>query len=154
MEGHSELRGVNFSSFVGMKSVFHRVVSVCMAVLLLLSTTSWTIGKHYCMGHLVDVSLFSNAESCCKQSDGARTIDRPREADSCCSNELLVLDGQDDLNISINDLDLDQQAFLASFAHCYFQMFEVCAEQVVPHKYYPPPILVKDIHVLDEVFLI
>ena len=35
-----------------------------MAVMLLLSTTSWTVGKHYCMGLLVDISLFAQAENC------------------------------------------------------------------------------------------
>lgn len=127
--------------------------SIAMALLLLASTTSWTVGKHYCMGHLIDVSLFEKAENCgmdmpMPDSDIA-VMERD---DSCCSDELIVVEGQDDLKLSFDEIDLDQQLFLVALA--YINLLQVQTEQYVPHEHYPPPLLVKDIQLLDEIFLI
>jgi len=40
-----------------MKEVFHKIASITMAFLLLLSTVSWKVEKHYCMGRLMDMTL-------------------------------------------------------------------------------------------------
>ena len=136
-----------------MKEVFHKTISLAMAVLLLLSTTSWKVEKHYCMGHLMDVAFFSDVDTCgMDMSDHADT--KMQQDNSCCNDEVIVIDGQDDLKLSFNDLGMDQQSFLVAFTYSYIDLFETLAEQAVPHKQYPPPILVKDIQLLDEVFLI
>ncbi len=122
-----------------------------MAVLLLASTTSWTVGKHYCMGRLMNVALFEHAEDCGMDMEG---LSLSEELESCCKDELLVIDGQDDLKLSFSDLTIDQQEFLVAFSQLYLDLFNDIPEQVVPDFLYPPPLLVKDIQLLDEVFLI
>ncbi len=52
------------------------------------------------------------------------------------------------------DLDLEHQTFLVAFAQSYLDLFTPVEELPVPHEKYPPPILVKDVQVLDQVFLI
>lgn len=126
-----------------------------MVVLLLLSTTSWKVEKHYCMGHLMDVAFFSDVDTCGMDMDMSdRSDSQMQQEDSCCSDEVIVIDGQDDLKLSFNNLSLDQRSFMVAFTYSYIDLFETLTEQVVPHKHYPPPILVKDIQLLDEVFLI
>ncbi|NAS12832.1 hypothetical protein GTQ38_12510 [Flavobacteriaceae bacterium R33] len=120
-----------------------------MAFLLLASTVSWTIEKHYCMGMVVDVALFSKAEGCGMLSDLESTLEN-----SCCEHELIAVDGQDDLNHSWEQLDLGQQVFLYAFTYTYLNTLENLEELVVPHKEYPPPILIRDLQLLDQVFLI
>ena len=130
-------------------------MSVAMAFLLLASTTSWTVEKHYCMGHLVDMAFFGHAETCGMEMDSSDDFDSEvKDEKSCCSDEIIAMDGQDDLKISFNDISLDQQLFLVAFTHSYLNLFQELEGQAVPHKQYPPPTLVKDIHVLDQVFLI
>lgn len=124
-----------------------------MVLLLLASTTSWKVEKHFCMGHLIDIAFFSSAQDC----GMAMNMDSNRSNESensCCSNEIIVIDGQDDLKLSINDLDLEQQLFLVAFTSSYIDLFIGLKEQVVPSEQYPPPLLVKDIYMLDQVFLI
>lgn len=74
---------------------------------------------------------------------------------TCCDDELDVVEGQDELKLSsFEDLDLEQQQFLVSFAVTYLNTFESLFEETILHKAYSPPDLVYDIQVLDEVFLI
>jgi hypothetical protein len=46
------------------KKALHKTLSLVMAMLLLLSTVSWTIEKHTCMGRVMDVALFAKAQDC------------------------------------------------------------------------------------------
>lgn len=138
-----------------MKQTLNRLFSVSMAMLLLASTTSWTVGKHYCMGHLMDVSLFAAAEDCgMAMSTSSDDNSHITDQNSCCNDELIVVEGQDDLKISFEETSLDQQLFFISFAYTYLNLFNDLVERPVPNEQYPPPILVKDIQLLDEVFII
>ena len=142
--------------FTTMKEGIRKIVSIAMTLLLLASTTSWMVGKHYCMGHLMDVSFFAHAEDCGMNmmvSDEDASLMEAQN--SCCNNEIIVVEGQDDLKISFNDIRFDQHEFLAAFTFSYLNLFEICSERLsVPFEHYPPPILVKDIQLLDGVFLI
>lgn len=126
-----------------------------MAILLLLSTTSWKVEKHYCMGQLMNIALFTDVDTCgMNVSDIANDENLEEIENSCCDDEVFFVDGQDDLKISFNDLDTYQQTFLIAFKYVYSSLFKVQTEQLVPNEQYPPPLLVKDIQLLDEVYLI
>ncbi|MEX0290941.1 MAG: hypothetical protein AB3N14_17690 [Flavobacteriaceae bacterium] len=121
-----------------------------MALLLLASTTSWTVEKHFCMGHLVDIAFFSEAASCGMLMGGAEEMPEME----CCDDETIVVDGQDSLKLSFDELSADQLLFLSSFTYAYINLFEGLQEQIVPHLGYPPPLITYDLQLLDQVFLI
>jgi len=138
-----------------MREVFHKITSITMALLLLLSTVSWKVEKHYCMGRLMDVALFTDVDTCGMDMSMAMFDENLGETiSSCCTDEVVFVDGQDDLKISFNDLQVEQQSFLIALTYSYLRVLVDLKEQPVPHEQYPPPILVKDIQLLDEVFLI
>ncbi|MFS4494381.1 HYC_CC_PP family protein [Maribacter sp. 2308TA10-17] len=138
-----------------MQEVLHKITSITMALLLLLSTVSWKVEKHYCMGRLMDVALFTDVDTCGMDMSMSETEENLAETEnSCCDDEVVFVEGQDDLKISFNDLDIKQQSFLVAFTITYLLSLQDVKEQPVPHEQYPPPILVKDIQLLDEVFLI
>ena len=130
--------------------MLYKILSCTMALLLLASTTSWAVDKHFCMGYLVDVAFFADAETC-SMSMGDMAGGMEME---CCSDEVIVVDGQDDLILSFNELSLDQQILIASFTYTYIDLFEGLQEQVVPLNDYPPPLLTWNLQLLDQVFLI
>jgi len=141
--------------FDSMKAVFTKALSVTLALLLLASTTSWTIGKHYCMGHLVNVSLFAHAEDCGMQMEDTSDHDSLGETkDSCCSDQLIVVEGQDNFKLSMDDTLLETPTFLIAATFSSLIDFGGQLQRIPPNEQYPPPLLVKDIHVLDQVFLI
>jgi len=128
-----------------MKQIFHHIASLVMAFLLLASTVSWTVDKHICMGRVMDISFFAHADDCGMDMDMEK---------SCCDDETFTVQGQDDLKISFENFNLDQQVFLVRLVHTYFQLFEIDSEEPTPFSEYNPPPLIRDVQVLDQTFLI
>ncbi|MDC6365596.1 MULTISPECIES: HYC_CC_PP family protein [Flavobacteriaceae] len=135
-----------------MKKFFHHITSVFLAALVLLSTISWTVDKHLCMGRVMDISFFTHADDC-GMEEVAEAMGESLEI-PCCDDESFTIVGQDDLKLSWDDLDLKHQVFLVSFTKSYLELYLPLEELPVPNEQYPPPNLVKDIQVLDQVFLI
>jgi len=124
-----------------------------MALLVLISTVSFTVEKHYCGDVLVDVSLFSEAQKCGMEALEMQMSSITKK--SCCKDTVDIVKGQDELSFkTFNDLDFNQQLFLVSFSYSYINLFEGLSEQIIPHKDYSPPNLIQDIQVLDQVFII
>ena len=138
-----------------MKEKLHRILSFSMALLVLLSTMSFTIDMHYCGDTLVDTAIFKKAETCGMEMQ--KSIP-PSECSitkkDCCSEEQLVVNGQDELKISFDTLTADQQLFVASFVYSYIQLFEGLEENVTSYKNYDPPLVSRQIYKLDETYLI
>lgn len=133
-----------------MKKALHKTISFSLALLVLMSTFSFTVDKHFCGSILVDKAVFSEAKTCGMEMNS----ETASSEDSCCTNEKTAVEGQDELKISFHSLDFEQQVFLTSFTHSYLNLFEGLPEQVIPFRHYSPPLLVTDIQVLDQVFLI
>ena len=131
------------------KKVLHSMFSVLMAFLVLFSTVSFTIEKHFCGDVLVDVSLFAEAEKCASEAEEIiAKID-------CCKDTIDVVQGQDELTVkTFDDLDFEQQVFVTTFAYSYVMLFEDLSQRIIPHKDYFPPNLVDDIQIRDQVFII
>ena len=72
----------------------------------------------------------------------------------CCTNEKIEVEGQDELKISFDSFDFDQQLFITTFTYSYLNLFESLPKQIIPFKDYSPPLLVSDIQLEDQVFLI
>ncbi|WP_449288675.1 HYC_CC_PP family protein [Mariniflexile aquimaris] len=135
------------------KQFVHKSFSVLLALLVLFSTVSFTIEKHFCGDVLVDVAVFSEAQKC-----GMEAYEKDQEAitkKSCCKDEMNVVQGQKELkHATFDDLDFQQQLFITSFTYTFINLFEGLPNLIIPHKDYSPPNLVADIQVLDQVFII
>lgn len=130
----------------------HKIFSVALAFLVLLSTVSFTMEKHFCGDTLIDTAIFSQADTCGTDVVATSTT---AEKQSCCKNEVELVKGQDKLKkASFEDLNFDQQLILTALFYNYINLFEGLPEQVIPHKNYSPPHLVTNIQILDQVFII
>lgn len=140
-----------------MKTLIFKVQAILMAFLVIFSTLSFSVEKHFCGTMLVDIAIFSNSEACGAQ---AMTCEAEMSAvmdamgDSCCTNQRMTVEGQDELKVSFNSLDLDQQVFLKSLAYSFVFIYEDLSLKEIPYEHYSPPLLVTDILILDQVFLI
>jgi len=117
---------------------------------------SFNISEHFCGDQLVDTSYFSTADAC-NMMDMQMPIssdDCKIEKEDCCSNHSEFIQGSSEIQSVVTSLDFDQQVFLTSFVYTYINLFEGLEDNVIPFKNYAPPIIVKDIQVLDNVFLI
>ena len=126
-----------------------------MALLVLLSTVSFTVESHYCRGILVDSSLLGHVETC-----GMEVQQKPSSSDcnitkkDCCSDEQITIKGQETLKTSFDKIEKSQQIFVAAFIHTYLNLFFEPQTDFNSFKDYSPPLLVRDIQVLDRTFLI
>jgi len=137
-----------------MKEIIQKILSLLMAFVVLLSTMSFTIGKHYCGDTLVSTAVFKEAKTCGMEMESPSTEGCSITKKNCCTNEQIIVEGQDELSISFDSLSLDQQLFIASFIYSYSALFIDSEEEATSYSIYRPPILVKTIHKLDEVYLI
>ena len=123
-----------------------------MSLLVVFSTLSFTVEKHFCGDNLVDVALFSEVKKCGMEMTGTELpVKKP-----CCKDDITVVKGQDDLKLDtkndLNDLDLN---FVKAFVQVVsLRLYESLAKKTIPHHAYSPPNIVKDIQLLDDVFLI
>ena len=131
------------------KQVLHKSFSTLLAFLVLFSTVSFTIEKHYCGDTLVDVAVFVEAEKC-----GMEALEIQQKK-TCCKDVIEIVEGQDQLKYSsFDDLDFEKLQFLATFTYSYIDLFEGLPNLIIPHKDYSPPNLVADIQLLNDTFLI
>lgn len=133
-----------------MKEFFRNIGATLLALVVLLSTVSFTVDKHFCGKMLVDTAVFSEAHTCGMEMDNSFGM----EEDTCCKDQKVQVEGQDELKRSFEDLDLQQQLFVTSFTYSYLNLFEILPGQAIPFEDYAPPLLVADIQLLDQVFLI
>ena len=106
--------------------------------------------KHFCGEVLVEVAIFSETHKCGIEMPDGAVIQK-----HCCKDVIEVVEGLEVVqNSSLEDLDFEQQQFIASFLESYASLYKNLPKQIIPHKDYSPPNLIANIQVLDQVFLI
>jgi uncharacterized membrane protein len=119
-----------------------------MAFLVLLSTMSFTVEKHYCGDFLVDVSIIGNADSCDMKMDLS-------DSNNCCKDEIYHIEGQDKLQKnSTDDLSLNQQKIIIALVISYQTIFVDVDLEKEFYKDFSPPDILQDYQVLYQSFLI
>ena len=123
--------------------------------MVLLSTFFFMVDMHYCGEKLVDAAIFSKAKTCGMEEQSTSSFSGCAITKrNCCHEDQLLIKGQDELKNDVQKLTVDQQQFIAVFFVTYVKLFEGLKEQVVPYRNYKPPLIINNLRVLHEVFLI
>ena len=118
-----------------MKRFFQKISSLLLASLVLISTFSFTVEKHYCGRFLVDVSVYSKAKDCgMDMMDHDDSSDDHVKKKSCCKDEIVVLEGQDELKVSFDQLEFSDQLFITSFFYSFADLFLFAKERSIYSK--------------------
>lgn len=121
-----------------------------MTALLLFSTLSFTLDMHFCGETLVDLGVFHKAEGC-----GMAMGDASMESMGCCSDVTFNIEGQDDLNSSWeNSQGLPELLFEKVICSYVVLLEEDLENTYIPFKEYSPPLLIRDISLSQQRFLI
>ena len=99
-------------------------------------------------------AIFIQADGCGMEMPKAPVTNNNSDKDSCCKDVEKLVEGQNDLKLDFAKLDQHQQVFITFFIYTYINLFESIDKENIHFKDYSPPLIVKDIHVLDETFLI
>ncbi|MFS4491241.1 HYC_CC_PP family protein [Maribacter sp. 2308TA10-17] len=142
-----------------MKETLHKITATLMALIVLLSTMSFSLDMHYCGDRLVDFSMFDKVDTCMMKAEKSKdsSVCEVMEMETktgCCSDLEVTIEGQDDLKISFDKLTFEQQQFVFSFTYSFINLYKEADENKVPFRDYVPPPLLRDVQILDQTFLI
>lgn len=137
-----------------MKSIFTKILSIILAFVLLFGTTSFSVDFHYCGEKLINISFTGKAEHCSNLLKEMPPKKCNMMDKSCCSDKKMVKEGIDNLQQVLFELDSNTFTFINVFFDSYINLFEGLEEHFIPFEKYTPPIILKDIQVLHETFLI
>lgn len=137
-----------------MNQVFHKIMSFLMAIVVLLSTMSFTVSMHYCGDNLVETALFQDANGCGMEKQKPLSKDCSIAKKSCCNDIQFVIDGQDELKLQVDKIPVEQQIFLTSLIYTYINLFKGLDKNVSLYEEYRSPIVIRQLFKLDETYLI
>ena len=129
-----------------------------LAILVLLSTFSFTVEKHYCGQMLVDVALYTKAKDCgmsmMKMNDSSLAQTQVKKK-SCCKDELTFVKGQDQLEQSTSIVGWSKAFTVCTPTLEMINLFKTVAYDA-KHSWddYGPPDLIWDFQVLHQVYLV
>jgi hypothetical protein len=139
-----------------MKKWLRNIGTMSIALLVLFSSLSFGVSKHYCAGEVSNVSYFLSVDGCVMEKNISSCDTSESEGfnkKSCCETKYQFIDGNDFLQkdiVSFITLEFDNVLFL------YQEISSIDIELVSENKniYYSPPILLTDRTVLFETYLI
>ncbi len=131
--------------------LIQKFTATLMSALVLLSTITWTVDTHLCMGRTMDVAFFAKAKAC-----GMEMLLEEGLENHCCDHETVVLLGQDDLQTTHVADELQGQTFFITNTSLFY--YTIKGNELLPLVLngYPPPeqVRVVDRNILYETFLI
>ena len=134
-----------------MKQRFSKIASILLALLVLFSTFSFTVEKHYCGEYLMDVSYLGDANDCGMQMEAKAMVKKKK----CCKDEIHHIEGQDELQQnSIDDFNLLKQQFLVAYIVSSNDLFFDNKSKKTLFVDASPPDIPIDYQVLYQSFLI
>ncbi len=138
-----------------MKATFQKIVAVFLSAIVLLTTSSFTVGMHFCGDHLVDVALFQKAKTCGMEiTPDNQDFDAKIEQKSCCKDKQILLEGENELQSQNQNFTIVQLSVLLSFDYAYALLFETDNDNSSVFNGHSPPLLDIDYQVLYDTFLI
>ena len=137
-----------------MKQVLHKILATVMAFVVLFSTMSFTVDMHFCGDTLVATSMFQKATGCGMEMEKPAAEGCAIVKSNCCNDKQMIIDGQDEMQLSIATISFEQQVFITSFIYTYDHLFEGVDTAVISYQAYQEPLVSRQLYKLAETYLI
>lgn len=136
--------------------LFHKITSIILSIIILVSTSSFAVESHYCGDMHIDSSIFGKASNCmCERFESNNHSDKTEmNMGDCCKEKVIVHDGNDEIQKTQFQFTSENTLFLQSYFYSYINLFEGIENRIAPFKGYSPPLLVTDLQMIHESFLI
>lgn len=137
-----------------MRSFFTNTTSILLALLVFVSTLSFTVDQHFCGNKLVASAILKKAKTCGMEMEASAPLEGCSILkDNCCSNKQLLLKGQDELKNTLL-ISLSEKSFATLDFTIFKLSVNVFTEENPSNRFYQTPLIVRSIYQLDEVYLI
>ncbi|ADY28605.1 HYC_CC_PP family protein [Cellulophaga lytica] len=134
-----------------MKQLLHKITTIALALLVLLSTVSFAVEKHFCCGELVSVSVYPEDFGC---GESAFVQTSNTSEDNCCKGILEAVKGQDRLTVASDQKEKVITQYVVTSILSLTASDLYVLKQKTSEKKYAPPLLVQNLQVSHQVFII
>lgn len=134
-----------------MKQLVHKITTIALALLVLLSTVSFAVEKHFCCGELVSVSVYPEDFGC---GESAFLSANNVTENNCCTGILEAVKGQDRLTVASDKNENVITKYVVTSISYSSPSTEIVFHQKARITNYVPPLLVQDVQVAHQVFRI
>lgn len=148
----------------------HRIFSILMASLLLLSSTGFSVDLHFCKGQIKSFSLFGTAKSCHKtvastcnaKQKSCHSSLKTQETSfksgcekTCCSNATFNLEPDKDFHkVQLSEASSFSVDFIAISPFTIKSRLQNLPNRIIPYLNYIPPLLKLDLLVWIQTFIL
>lgn len=147
----------------------YRTIALIMAFLMFLSSAGFAMDMHYCGGELKSVSIFGKAKTChemTKKDAAMKDCHHHKkmmsekedcsEDKNCCSNKTVIIQSDQDQQIQSVDFVVSKELkqFVIAYVTVFFSDNSTLERQKSTFALYKPPLISRDISVLNQTFLL
>lgn len=127
------------------------ISALLLAFLVLLSSTSFLVGMHFCMGEVRSIALFSKAEECMPVKAVCPKHERP----DCCADQVVMHEAQE-FKSDVAQYEFENPVVVLPVAPMVLIAEVIPATTDIETNYppYDPPLVSTDLTVDLQVFLI
>lgn len=138
-----------------MKEGVNKIVSIVLAFLVVMATTTVATDMHWCCNTLVDWSIRGEAELCEGefQASGQSDMQCSIGAEDCCKNLSSLKKGEQIVDTA-PETQPEFPGLELHLPHHISQIETSKQHSCIPFNTYNPPLLIRDLLVLHETFLI
>ena len=142
--------------------LYRRIILLALALLVLVSSTGFSVGMHFCAGKISDLSFYGKASECFMEQKRQTPppcnthVNEEFSQSSCCEDHRLVVDRLDvatDANAPAPSKFFDLK-LVAAIKVVILQLFALQEELKPAYALYISPSIARDIPVLVRSFLI
>tara|TARA_B110000977_G_scaffold61878_1_gene84204 strand:- start:99 stop:512 length:414 start_codon:yes stop_codon:yes gene_type:complete len=137
-----------------MKKVSLKIVSILMAFVVIFTTLSFTVDMHFCGDTLVETVVFQKAKGCGMELQKPSKDDCVVKSNNCCNDKQLTIDGQQELQISVNAFSFEQTLYVSSILNTSKEFSEVIDKNVPLYKGYTLQLVIRQLYKIAETYLI
>jgi len=137
-----------------MKKVSLKIVSILMAFVVIFTTLSFTVDMHFCGDTLVETAVFQKVKGCGMELQKSSKDDCVVKSNNCCNDKQLTIDGQQELQISVNAFSFEQPLYVTSIPNTENEFSEVIDKNLLLYKGYFPELVTRQLYKIAETYLI
>ena len=137
-----------------MKKVSLKIISILMAFVVIFTTLSFTVDMHFCGDTLVETAVFQKAKGCGMELQKPSKDVCVVKSNNCCNDKQLTIDGQQELQISVNAFSFEQTLYVSSILNTSKEFSEVIDKKVFLYKGYTLQLVIRQLYKIAETYLI
>ncbi len=136
-----------------MKKRITKIISTTLALLVLFSTFSFKVEKHFCGDFLVDVSYIGKLATCNDIEEDS--CEKAGKEVTCCNDAVEFVKGQDQIQKqSSKEISFVKENWVLTSNNSYELFFVVVEKELCFFNFYAPPDIIENLQLLHEVYII